>query len=268
MLTQFVSTLEGAIEMRKRALVGLAALLALLVFSGMADDVFAAVIYGTANTGYDISYPQCGNAYPAAPFGFGIVGVTHGHAFTKNECLASEFAWAQQGTSAAPSLYMNINYAIGTTASNGNTGPAGTCARGDKACIAYNYGYNAALDAFNYATSQSVSAQNWWLDVETSNSWNAKTDLNDRVIQGAIDLLVSKSLTVGVYSTKSQWTTIAGSTWKPLLPNGASLPNWVATNASNSAAASTYCSATYAFGGGTVWLVQYASGGFDANYSC
>ena len=65
---------------------------------------------GTATRGYDISYPQCGSAYPANPL-FGIVGVNDGIVFSVNPCLASQIAWAG---SASGQLYANT----------GNPGPA------------------------------------------------------------------------------------------------------------------------------------------------
>ena len=85
--------------------------------------------------------------------------------------------------------------------------------------------------------------------------------LNDDVIQGALDFFSGKGITAGVYSTPGQWNSIVGSTFKPLMPN------WVATNESTASGAGTHCS-TDAFGGGTVWLVQYASNGFDGDYAC
>jgi hypothetical protein len=53
--------------------------------------------------GYDISWPQCGNAYPANP-AFGIVGVNRGIVFSANPCLSSEIQWGG-GTKAQ--LYAN-----------------------------------------------------------------------------------------------------------------------------------------------------------------
>src|SRR5207247_1390297 len=60
--------------------------------------------------GYDISWPQCGGAYPSNP-AFGIVGVNKGIVFSPNPCLASEIRW---GGGAAAQLYANT----------GNPGPA------------------------------------------------------------------------------------------------------------------------------------------------
>lgn len=141
------------------------------------------------------------------------------------------------------------------------TGPKGNCSKKDKVCQSYNYGYNAAQFSYQYAISQNASSPMWWLDIETANSWSAKTSLNDLVIQGAIEFLQGQNLTVGIYSTKNQWNAIAGTTYKP------GLPNWVAGAPSLSAAPS-YCSSTYAFGGGSVWLVQYPQGNYDGDYVC
>jgi len=232
-----------------------AALLTLSDFSG----TFASGFYPGGMTGFDISFPQCGCDYPDAPFDFGIVGVTRGRAFSRNPCLASEFAWAT-GHPLAPSLYMNLQYPIGATAPKGMTGPKGKCAKADKVCQAYNYGWNAAQDAFTYATGQGAASDHWWLDIEIANSWCAKPALNAQVIQAAIDFLHSQGITVGIYSTKRMWNIIAGS-FAP------ALDIWV-PGASSFATAPDFCTPAYAFGGGSVSLVQYQSGGFDAPEAC
>jgi peptidoglycan glycosyltransferase len=230
----------------------------------------AASAYTLDSSGYDISYPQCHRTYPRSPYSFGVVGVTGGDAFTRNPCLARQYAWAHHaarnpgGASAsAPSFYMNLNYPFGHAVAYGLTGPRGTCRRSDQACIAYNYGYNAAQAAFRYASAEvpaSATATVWWLDIETLNYWNPNTSLNDNVIRGAIDYLHAEKVTVGIYSTPLQWLTIAGSSYNP------ELPNWVA--GAKSSTAPTYCSPTHAFGGGVVWLVQYLHGRYDGDYGC
>ena len=101
---------------------------------------------------------------------------------------------------------------------------------------------------------------NWWLDIETANLWNGNTSLNASVIKGAINRLSQPGMTIGIYSTKYQWTWIAGN-FNP------GLPNWVA-GAPDLATAPSYCTLAYAFGGGTVWLVQYPNAGYDGDYAC
>src|SRR5947199_8391897 len=49
--------------------------------------------------GYDVSYPQCGNALPDNPL-FGIVGVSGGLASGRNPCLAAECTWASKAPQA------------------------------------------------------------------------------------------------------------------------------------------------------------------------
>ncbi len=210
-------------------------------------------LYPTSARGTDISWPQCGSALPTVG-GFGIVGVTNGRAFSQNPCLAAEYQWAGSA-STSPSLYMNLNAAIGTTADNGASGPAGNCKRNDLSCWEYNYGWNAAQATFAYALTQGASAAVWWLDIETANSWRSKTALNRRTIQGATDALTSRGAQVGIYSAPYAWRTITGS-WQ----NG--MPVWYAGTAAIT------CQSASSFTGGTVWLVQQASASSGGNVGC
>jgi hypothetical protein len=124
-----------------------ASLLFAVIWMVLSSQALAQGIYTAGTTGNDISYPQCSTStYPHNSFG--IVGATGGRAFTYNSCLSTEFTWAQT-LSTLPSLYINLNSPIGTTASKGMTGPYGSCSKKDKLCQAENYGYNAAQDAFN-----------------------------------------------------------------------------------------------------------------------
>jgi len=216
--------------------------------------------------GYDVSYPQCGGSLPANP-AFGIVGVSDGLAYGENPCLAQQYAWALAAPK-APAFYMNTGNP-GSLATRVNwyaqNGPE-PCSRTNEAGCAYNYGFHAARDAFEYASLQSsVSAATtaaWWLDVETMNSWSTDHSLNVRDIQGSIDYLRTTAgvATVGIYSTGYQWGQITGGA-----NLGVTVPNWVA-GALNVKRAPGMCSST--FSGGKVRLVQYISGGFDANYVC
>src|SRR5256885_9110702 len=60
--------------------------------------------YTPRSTGYDISFPQCGGAYPVGAFG--IVGVNGGYPFVHyNPCLADEYAHSPHAA-----LYINTGY--------------------------------------------------------------------------------------------------------------------------------------------------------------
>ena len=248
--------------------------LIVLVFGNAGQVAFAAspdpLIAGKqprGSFGYDISFPQCPAALPTQPFSFAVVGVTEGIAFSTNDCLHDEFLWAQQSLHAAPGLYLNIHSVMWSTALQSMDGPKGKCLWSNYSCQSYNYGYNTAQAAFNYAKDQGATTQMWWLDVEWMNYWTYNTALNDLVIQGAVDFVVAQGAAVGIYSTQLQWNYIAGPRFVPTLPRNASMPLWLATVARNTEAAS-YCSADNGFGGGTIWYVQYPGRTFDENYMC
>jgi hypothetical protein len=220
-------------------------------------------------TGYDISYPQCGSTLPSGG-SFGIVGVNGGKAWSPNPCLSAEYSWAATRTS-TPSFYMNTGNP-GTLSTHWTMSGPQPCANptdpasvNDTGC-AYNYGWNAAADAFSgasQATSSAVAAARpWWADVETANSWDGTTAANFADITGGLDYLRSKGVPeAGVYSTRYQWGQIAGSSAL------ATTPNWVA-GAPSVKQASTFCSSSYSFTGGPVRLVQFPSGSFDGDYRC
>jgi hypothetical protein len=221
--------------------------------------------------GYDISWPQCGSAYPTNP-AFGIVGVNHGIVFSVNQCLASEITWAG-GTRAQ--LYANTGNpgpALSSHWPSGQTSPR-WCdpANSDTADCAFDYGYNAAADSYQRAVtafaslglSGSPAGSPWWLDVETGNSWRSDTSLNVAALQGEAAYLTSVAhvAKLGIYSTQYQWNQIAGG-------SGAFSANhsWVAGVGSQKNAKS-HCSGA-GFTGGGVELAQYASGSFDADLIC
>ena len=217
--------------------------------------------YPPGGQGYDISFPQCGGAFPAQPFAFGVVGVNDGRAFTHNPCLADQRSWA--GT--VGSVYINLN-APPHGSTEGLDGPAGRCVGNDTGCIAYNYGFNAAVDAFVHGTGAGVVSGVWWLDIETANAWDTNTFNNDRTIQGALDALGTEGVVAGIYSTHHQWGLIAGG----FAPR---TPIWKATAADlTTAQAACADDGPYYlnFAGGTPWLTQYGSPAspYDQDYAC
>ncbi len=252
--------------MRTRNLLLALAALALpaLAFLGGASPASAKAL-SSGSTGYDISFPQCPSSLPRGG-SFGIVGVTDGLPWSANPCLASQYRWASSLPSPA-SFYTNTANPGPSSPHWGLTGP-GTCvdktSNADTGC-AYNYGWNAAEQAFGVAanaTSATIAASlNWWLDVETANSWNGTTAANVAAIQGYLGYLQAQHVPlVGIYSTSSQWSTITGGSNMP------AVPNWL-PGATSAKTAATYCGTT-GFTGGPVRLVQYPSGRFDGDYAC
>lgn len=260
---------EALVTTQRTLLLSLSIPLVALAVAFMAVPALANSMLPAKSYGYDISYPDTG--YPGTSFQsytltFGIVGVTSGKAFTQNSKLHDEYVSLAGTNRQTPSLYMNLNYPVGTTAPNGMDGPYGKCAKGDKACQASNYGYNAASAAYSYAAGQGATASSWWLDIETANSWSGKTSLNYLVIQGAIYFFQHQTtpVAVGIYSSPSMWRSIAGS-------NTPNVPEWFA-GPSGVAPANlpNYCTSTSSFTGGPVAVVQSYNStfGHDLDYAC
>ena len=213
--------------------------------------------------GYDVSWPQCGRALPDDG-DFRIVGVNGGKPYTDNDCLADQFRWAKLVGDAA--FYINTANPGPSSAVvdwYSQKSPSPSCGPADEAACAYNYGYNGARLAWDYAQRQTGAAarHSWWLDVETANSWSSNRALNVADIVGAITFLRTKGVHVGVYSTGYQWGRIAA---------GAHMPdvlNWIA-GARNAAEAASWCRADSSFTGGPVVLIQWEQDGLDHNHAC
>jgi hypothetical protein len=209
--------------------------------------------YPVAAQGYDISYPQCArSAFPTGAVGFAIVGVNGGQPMTKNPCFAAQIAWARKAAN-APSLYVN-------TDAPPTAFTASQCGATDRSCRAYQYGRQAAQYSLNAAAANASDITRYWLDVETLNSWSTDTGENAAMLRGMIEVLSSAGKTVGIYSTRYQYTLIAGS-YAP------GLDNWVPRPEARHETAAAYCASSPSFGGGKVVMIQlwYT---FDENYVC
>jgi hypothetical protein len=236
---------------RSMVLAIVAPLVALIFVVGSAAGL-GQYIGGT--NGVDVSYPNCSVSLPKVAFG--VVGVNHGVVYSTNECLK-----AQASAFSNLSLYLNTGLNASSTSTYYQTASA-NC-NGNVSCAAYNYGYNYAVNAVNYASSQGVHSATWWLDAETSNTWNSDVAQNQRSLQGAHDALSANgATTIGVYSTTAQWNTITGG-WK----NG--WPSWGATTWTTAKQAAGYCTG-HEFTGGPSLLMQYKSkqSKLDQDYAC
>jgi hypothetical protein len=238
---------------------------------------------GGPTTGYDVSYPQCGNPLPTN-VAFGIVGVNRGIVFSPNPCLGagsspSQLAWAG-GVQAE--LYANTGNpgpALSSHWPNGQTSPrdcnTAESPGADTLNCAYDYGWNAAGDSYQTAVRAFISlglapsgatatptANTWWLDVETGNSWRSDVTLNVAALQGAVAYLESAAAAdIGFYSTQQQWNQITGGS-----SAFSGYPSWVA-GATSARQARINCSGS-AFTGNVVSLAQYFAKGFDADLRC
>jgi hypothetical protein len=206
-------------------------------------------------SGYDVSYPQCGGAMPTGSFG--IVGVNGGRPFSNNACLAAEYGAAARLPAA--SLYINSGYSVayGKSATAGcSTSSSSVPGTTSKQRQAWAIGCSEAETSMTYATHQgATSPAAWWVDVETANSWSSSnSSLNRFAIQGAVTRLAQSFLPVGIYSSASMWSAITGGGFTPI----SAAADWETAGGS--------CSVP--FNGSPVWLVQSTVSGFDSDLAC
>lgn len=168
-----------------------------------------------------------------------------------------------------------------TTTATTSTGTY-TVGENSPAC-AWQYGYTRAADDTQWLTSaaDAINAQQppvvvaptpgsypWWLDVETVNSWQIGTSgqaMNVADLQGMIAALNGAGVvTVGAYSTSSQWDQVTGGTTSS---SGSlfGMPDWIPGAKTLSRAESNCTLPT--FTGGKVTLTQW-SGSPDNDYAC
>lgn len=239
----------------KKLVLSVGSFFAMFIFVGA--NAAALAQYQSGSSGVDVSYPNCSSAI--SKVSFGVVGTEGGLGFSQNPCLSAE---AARFTNL--SLYANTGYpgAASANAQKYANSPK-ICVASDLNCIAYNYGYNQGLYAYNYAVSQNARSATWWLDVETANSWTTDVLQNQNSLQGEHDALAANgATTVGVYSTSAQWNSITG-TWK----NG--WANWGATSWTSATQAQTYCTG-HEFTGGQSLLMQFKSkrASIDQDVAC
>jgi hypothetical protein len=200
--------------------------------------------YPSGLMGYAISWAQCGYEYPKPPYDFGIIDVTAGWSLTHNPCLKSEFMWARQAAY-PPTFYINLTY------------PPEPYRKG---LAPYEYGYETARDAYEYAASQDAESPMWWLDVQIKSAWSGDRTINQKVAQGAIDFFKEKNLSTGLSTTPYQWRAIMGDF-------NTGLPNWI-PGIPGKAKALEYCQSGKSYSGGYVQQLADIQPQFETVYTC
>ena len=262
----------------------------LVVVLAVAAAILA--VPGTASAapttiGYDVSYPQCGDSLPRDR-AFAVVGVNGGLSTKANPCLATQLAWAWRSSGAVAAqpkaqLYLNtanpgeIRTQVTTWPKTGST-PYGLCDGRNSTACSYQYGWERAsnsVTSFFAPAAQaakvetSPSRYTWWLDVETTNTWQSGSaealGRNRATLEGMTDYLLSRDAHVGIYSTNNQWNQIAGTV--PADSVLAGLPSWLA-GATSLSGARANCSRQPLVPDGEVTLSQYVQGGWDRNTAC
>jgi len=221
----------------------------------------------------------------------------------------SELYWAVSGSSGTTtqpkaSLYVNTDdpgdvnsgSLIPDWPSSGNT-PYGSCttttvmtsggpstAGANSTACAWEFGdqeadqdlswLSAAVAAINgqsppITVPSGASGYPWWLDVETSNTWQPGSTgqaMNVAVLQGMVaGLTASGATAIGVYAASNQWDDVTGGTTAATTSLGG-LEDWI-PGAGTLAGAQTNCGAG-SFTGGSVALAQWTSGGIDNDLIC
>jgi hypothetical protein len=247
-------------------------LLPLGLFAGLLVAGAAADAVAATTVGYDVSYPQCGRTLPTGQ-AFALVGVNGGLANDFNSCFGSELAWAQSstGTTSQPKAQLYVNTAnpgdvtpvvADWPSSSISADPYGTCTGADDTACSWEYGYERASADVSFAGSGSFD---WWLDVETVNSWTSSTTKNRADLEGMAYGFTHTGGSVGIYSTSSQWKAIVGTvaTATPL----AGLASWL-PGARTQTGATRNCKLAPLTVGGKVTLTQWTTSGIDHDHSC
>jgi hypothetical protein len=122
----------------------------------------------------------------------------------------------------------------------------------------------AQLDAQTRIGSNNPSNFKWWLDVETANSWETNSTNNRADLEGMVNYFRGIGGRVGLYSTATQWSQIAGTIGPSSSLYG--LDSWI-PGAGSLSGAKTNC-ALPALTGGKTTVTQYVARRLDYDYSC
>ena len=266
----------------------LAVVAGLLAVPGTAVAAPADSDEAPSRVGYDVSHPQCGADLPDGP-AFVVVGVNGGLATRPNPCLTEQLAWAAAeatgAVAAQPRLQLYVNTAnpgqvrdrVTTWPARGRT-PYGRCDGDNSRACSWQYGWERAAvtvaDFFVPAAEEAgldpdPAGYRWWLDVETTNTWQTGSAparaRNRAALEGMATRLTVTGAEVGLYSTGYQWRRIAGPV--PADSPLHELDSWLA-GSTTLAGARRACHRDPLVDGGRVVLTQYVADGLDHDHSC
>lgn len=221
--------------------------------------------------GADVSWPNCpqdrtrppdplrGKPMPTGATRFVVIGVTGGHAFSRNDCLATQVAWARQHHQLTAAYVVTSYPSAAQLASYGAAGPY----RGTSLLTRLrNVGWAQARSAVATMRQAGLGTPMVWLDIEYMKLWpwsRSRTD-NRAVVEGAVAAYRSAGLRVGFYSTQRQWNDILG-----VARYGA--PEWHTAGATSAAAALRACT-TRSFQGGPTLVAQWWDATTDHDVLC
>ena len=246
----------------------------------------------------DVSYPQCETDLPDDSRG-AVIGVNGGRTFTSNPCLWEQLGWSKSLVE-PPAFYANTGNPGPWLSKNWPTGQQTprVCSASNPNSLncSFDYGWNAAKDSFRRAMNHAmkwngydrataferVGNVDWWLDVETMNSWQtlmdeshgpgfgptrASQERDTMALVGAVRALWNSGVErVGIYSTSYQWRLITGG-WAVHRDWFSANPVWLAGYDDHEDAAQG-CS-DGSFTGAPVLMTQYlGADGMDANAVC
>lgn len=222
--------------------------------------------------GADVSWPQCpkgmgipqrqgeGQPMPLPAAKYVVLGLTNGPGFTRNPCLADEFAWARDHHLMVGAYSVVSFPPVPDLARHGGQGPYDATKPGGRLA---NDGYAQAI--FNVRTLEQLqlNAPFVWVDVEPYPvfPWSPDPAANALVVQGAVRGYQRVGYQVGFYSAPGLWKQVVGG-----LRFG--LPEWRAGGKTGADEAARRCSSDWSFQGGPAVLGQWTDGTRDHNRTC
>jgi hypothetical protein len=229
---------------------------------------------GRTATGIDLSASadSCSTPLPAGT-AFAVIRATNGQPFhsADSTCFTTDVTEAAQ-LPAEPEYYLNLADPGKASAGNWDNGGPKACqvAHDFDAGCAYDYGYEAARQAVDFATANGmVPGSRWWIDIEPGNSWGSH-DLsvpghvaaNVADIRGALHYLSARGLPAGVYTETAWWIEITGA------PGGFThVPVW-GGGADSRANARANCKAVSITGGPALLAQWFTTVAADHDVAC